>query len=238
MKITTTKNHSNDKLKLLVYGEPGSGKTSLAKTLNEETLIISAEAGLLCLNGADIDVIDITQDDNEKMLAKEKRIERLGEVYKFLLTDEARAKYKWIFIDSLTEINQNMLEQLQTEFTDPAQTLKMYGELSKRMKSLIKSFRDLPYYNVVMTALSEVDKDENNQRFIGVSLIGSMSKQIPAFFDEVLYLHTSIDQESGDTKRVLVTGKSDKLMAKDRSGKLDKLEQPSLATIAKKIRGE
>jgi phage nucleotide-binding protein len=238
MKIQSTKSYSEDKLKILVFGEPGAGKTTLAKTIGEPTLIISAEAGLLCLNGEDIDVIDITQDDEGRVIPKEKRIARLGEAYQYLLTEECRNKYKWVFIDSLTEISQNLMEQLYLEFPDRKDSLVMYGENGKRMRSLIKSFRDIPYYNVVMTALSSVDKDENNVRIIGVSMVGNISEKVPAFFDEVFYLATIQNQETGNVDRVLVTGKSDRVMAKDRSGKLDKIEKPSLAHIASKIKGE
>jgi hypothetical protein len=239
LKIQSSKNYSQDKLKILVYGAPGAGKTSLAKTIprDEKTLIISAEAGLLCLNDADIDVLDITQDDQGNLIPKEKRIARLGEAFQYLNTEEARGKYKWVFIDSLTEISQNLMEQLYLEFPERSQSLPMYGENSKRMRSLIKSFRDIPYYNVVMTALDNTDKDENNVRITGVSMVGAMADKVPAYFDEVFYLATIADQETGEIHRKLVTGRSDKLVAKDRSGKLDKLEAPSLAVIASKIRG-
>lgn len=233
-------NYSSDKLKILVHGEPGVGKTSLAKTIpeNEKTLIISAEAGLLCLNGVDIDVIDITQDNDGKLIPKEKRIARLGEVFTYLNSDDARAKYKWIFIDSLTEISQNMIEALNVEFPERKDSLVMYGENAKRMRSLVKSFRDLPHYNVVMTALTSVEKDENNMRISGVSMVGNIADKVPAFFDVVAHLTTIQDPESGETKRKLITGKTEKIVAKDRSGKLDQFEEPSLATIAKKIKGE
>jgi len=240
LKIQSSKQYSSDKLKILVYAPPGAGKTSLAKTIpkDEPTLIISAEAGLLCLNDSDIDVLDITQDDEGRLIPKEKRIARLGEAFQFINTPEAIKKYKWIFIDSLTEISQNMMEQLYVEFPDRASSLVMYGENSKRMRSLIKSFRDIPHYNVVMTALAEVEKDENNMRITGVSMVGSMSGKIPAYFDEVLYLAVVENKETGETKRTLITGASDKLVCKDRSGRLAKYEEPSLAVIASKIRGE
>ncbi len=237
MKVTSTKNYGVDTLKFLIIGEPGSGKTTLAGTIKESTIIISAEAGLLCLRDKSTDVIDISLDDEGKAVPKDKRIARLGEAYAYLNSDAARAKYKWVFIDSLTEISQNIVEQLQVEFPDRKDSLVLYGENAKRMRSLVKSFRDLPGYGVVFTALSSVEKDENNQRYTGVNIIGKMADMLPAFFDEVFYLHSEKDEESGKTKRILVTEKSDKLMAKDRSGVLDKFEPADLGHIINKIKG-
>ena len=235
MNITSTKNFSHDKLKILTYGNSGSGKTTLAGTIDEPTLLISAEGGTLSLADKDIDMVDITIDDNGQLIPKEKRIERLGQVYKYLLTEECRSKYKWIFIDSLSELSQNMMEALYVEFPDRKDTLPMYGENSKRMRSLIKSFRDIPYYNVVMTALPEVEKDENNQRYIGISVVGKLAHQLPGFFDFVFYL--AVDRaEDGTLTRKLVTGMSDRLVAKSRSTKLNQFEAANLGLIAKKIR--
>ena len=234
MKVNNTRNYSSNALKILIIGPSGSGKTSLAKTTGEKTLVISAESGLLCLNESDIDIVDITSDDTGALISKEKRITRLGEVYRYLLEDETKKKYKWIFIDSLSEISQNLVEQLQVEFPERKDSLVLYGENAKRMRSIIKSFRDLPYYNVVMVALSETDKDENNIRFTGPSVIGKISNQLPAYFDEVFYLHVDRNEE-GQTVRRLVTEGSERLAAKDRSGKLAKFEEPNLSSISKKI---
>jgi hypothetical protein len=209
---------------------------SFSKTIDEPTLIISAECGLLSLADKEIDMIDLSIDDNGNLIPKEKRIERLKQVYSYLLTEEAR-KYKWVFIDSLSEIAQNLMESLYLEFPDRKDSLPMYGENSKRMRSIIKSFRDLPGYNVVMTCLSEIDKDENNQRFIGVQMVGKISQVIPAFFDEVFYLHVA-KQEDGSYQRSLITGRTEKLIAKDRSGKLEQYEKPNLQIIANKIRSQ
>lgn len=235
MLVKNTKSLHVNSLKALVYGEPGAGKTTLAGTLRDKTLIVSAEAGLLSLNGKDIDVIDISQDDNGGLIPKELRIKRLGEVYQYLLTPEANKKYKNVFIDSLTEISQNLLEQLEVEFPDRKDSLVKYGENAKRMRSLVKSFRDLTTYNVVFTALSEKEKDESGRYYLGISMPGKFSQVVPAMFDEVFYLHTH-KLEDGSTQRVLVTKKTDTNVCKDRSGACADTESPDLGMIFDKIR--
>lgn len=237
MKVLSTEAIGQNELKILIYGESGTGKTSLAKTIGEPCIIISAEAGLLPLRSSKIDVIDLTRDDEGVLIPKELRVKKLGEAYKFLMTPEAMRKYKWVFIDSLSELSQNLVEQLQTEFPERRDALVLYGELSKRTRSIVKSFRDLPGYNVVMTALSEVDKDESGIRVIQPVMIGKFANQLPALMDEVFYLHVEKDEETGETRRVLVTQKSDRLVAKDRSGSLSKTEPADLSVIYKKIRG-
>jgi phage nucleotide-binding protein len=235
MLISSTKNVGVNELKMLVYGEPGVGKTSLAKTIKEPLLLISAEAGLLPLRGESIDVIDITKNDKGELLPKELRIDRLAEAYSYLLTDEAKKKYKWVMIDSLSEISQNLVEKLQKEFPERKDSLVLYGENSKRMRSLVKLFRDLPNYSVVFTALSEIEKDDNGMRYQTIQMVGKIAQSLPAFFDEVFFMHVQKEDGKPDS-RVLVTGKSDKLVAKDRSGALDQIEPADLSVIVSKIR--
>jgi phage nucleotide-binding protein len=236
MKIQSSKSISINRLKFLIYGEPGVGKTTLAATLKEPTLLISAEAGLLSLQAFDIDTVDITMDDEGAPIKKEKRAARLGEVYTFLCGPEAREKYKWVFIDSLTEISQNLIESLYEIYPDPKDGLKLWGDYAKKARSLIKTFRDLPYYNIVFTALDKVEKDENNRRYKTVDMQGKIGNQLPAYFDEVFH-YAKTEDTDGNLIRVLLTDGYENVIAKDRSGKLNKQEAPNLQNIANKMRG-
>lgn len=224
MIISSTKGIGVNALKMLVYGPSGVGKTSLAMTIKEPLLLISAEAGLLPLRHSEIDVIDLTT------VTKDKRIDMLAEAYTYLMTPEAQKKYKWIMIDSLSELSQNLVEKLQVEFPDRKDSLVLYGENAKRMRSIVKLFRDLPHYNVIFTALDETEKDDNGMRFQTIQMIGKISQQLPAYFDEVFYMTTI------EGVRKLVTGKSEKLVAKDRSGALEQFEPADLGLIVAKIR--
>ena len=220
-------------LKILVFAESSRGKTSLAKTVTnpKKILVISAESGLLSLAGSGIDYIDITIDEKTKLpLDAPARINKLKEVYDFLARG---SDYEWVMIDSLTEISQVMVTALQKEFPDRKDSLVLWGENAKRMRAIIKNFRDLPKYHVVMTALVDVDKDENNKRYTVPDVAGGLKRELQAFFDEVFYLHVD---ENGN--RNFVTYATPGMNCKDRSGKLDKMEPANLESILKKIKGE
>jgi phage nucleotide-binding protein len=231
MKIQNTKNVNEQKIKAVIYGLSGAGKTTLADSLKDfNTLIISAESGLMSIAGSGIDFVDITKDDNGNLLPKENRIDRLMEVYKFANSLEAKKKYNLLFIDSLTEISQCLYDRLKKEFPDRKDSLVLYGELGQKTRDMIKAFRDLGDYHVVFTCLSVIDKDETGKRFAAFDLIGSISNKLAGFFDLVLYLRA--DSEG---KRELICDATDSILAKNRGGKLQAVEPADLGLLFNKI---
>lgn len=223
MEIKSTKNLHTEQVKMLVYGQSGIGKTTLCGTLPEsETLIISAESGLLCLSDKDIAVTEV------------KSYDAVRAAYAYLQKNEDGGKYKYVGIDSLTEISDLVVKSLKAkdEYKNPSNTLKMWGEFNEIMIGLIKAFRDLPRH-VVFTALAD---DVNDGGIIIKKPLISGSKAqglMPSYFDEVFYL--TLNQ---DNQREVSTQPSHQFIAKDRSGKLAGNEQPNLTAIINKIQGK
>lgn len=231
MEITSTKGTHSNGIKCLVYGQSGVGKTTLAKTIPEKTLIISAESGLLSLADYDIDVFDLNQ-----FKTAEQKVASLGEVYRLLTTKEYQDKYQCIFVDSITEVAQLIVQFLKTKYPDRKDALVMWGEYSEKIKSFIKAYRDLQGYDVVFTALRAVEKDDVGRRYFGIDMNGKISIQIEALLDELFCLEV-IQNEDGEKKRVLITNKTDQYSAKDRSGKLSNYEPADLEVVFNKIKG-
>jgi phage nucleotide-binding protein len=215
MIISKTNSKESLRITALIHGKSGAGKTTLASTLEGKTLIISAESGLLSLKDFDIDFTTV-----DSMTSLAAAITEL----------EKGTDYENVFIDSLTEIAQILVAELQKKYPDRKDSFPLWQDYATYMRKIIKRLRDLQKYNVFVLALDKVETDELNNRYIIPDVNGKIASQLVQFFDEVFYL--TIDKEG---KRQLITGSSEKIMVKDRSGKLKQFEEPNLQNIIRSI---
>ena len=215
----TSSVHS-DAIKMLVYGQAGAGKTTLIPTL-PNPVILSAEAGLLSIAGADVSFIEI------------KNMDDLREAYNWLSgSDEAKA-FKSVAIDSISEIAEVCLAH-EKKITKDGRAA--YGEMNTIMASVIRMFRDVPKH-VLMTAKLDKSQDEMGRMLYSPSMPGrGIGQQLPYFFDEVLALRVEKDAEQV-TQRALMCDSDGLWLAKDRSGKLGQWEAPDLGEVIAKIGG-
>ena len=207
-------------VKLLVYGQAGAGKTRLVPTL-PKPILLSAESGLLSLQGEDIPYITIgTMAD-------------LHEAYTWLTESEEAQQYESVALDSLSEIAEVVLSAEKRVAKDPRQA---YGEMQDQMTSLIRAFRDLPGKHVYFSAKVEKTQDDMGRLLYAPSMPGNKTGQaLPYFFDEVFCLRTSQAQGNVKGYRYLQTQPDFQYVAKDRSGVLDEVERPDLSHIFNKI---
>jgi hypothetical protein len=208
-------------LKFLVHGPAGAGKTSLCGTTGEPTIIISAESGLLSLRHLDIPVIEV------------KSLEQMYEAYDYVANTEDGQQFKWVCLDSISEIAEVVLNHEKKVAKDPRQA---YGALAEKMTDLVRAFRDLPGRNVMFSCKQERTKDEQTGAMLYYpSMPGNMLKQgVGYFFDFVFALRVEKDAD-GKPTRWLQTQRDFSYEAKDRSGSLDPFEAPDLAAISAKV---
>lgn len=219
----------------LIIGEAGIGKTSLIRTIpeDERAFVLSAEGGLLSVrdmvNSGRIEGVEISS------------IEELQEAYNMLITDEYKQKYKWVFLDSLTEIGDRCMTSLEERFARAKidNGYKLWGEYLAVMTGLIKAFRDMPHYKVVFTCLPEYTEDELKRRYYAPLVQGKLKSRLTSYFDFVFFMLKDKDAE-GEYRYFLTSG-DERYPAKARCWKADQLEvreKPDLAYISAKIEGK
>lgn len=220
--FTTTRQAAHvSGIKALVYGNAGTGKTSLCGTA-PRPLIISAESGLLPLRGLDIPVIPISN------------VTELGEALVWCRSNPHARAVETVCLDSATEIAEVVLSAEKKKTRDPRAA---YGALIEEMIGIIKAFRDLPGKNVVVTAKEAA----TTNTVTGVSSFGpsmpgkTVGPDLPYYFDEVFNANIGRDHE-GKRFHFLRTQGDMQYVAKDRSGVLREIEVPDLTYIFNRIR--
>lgn len=219
--LRSTKGLHANGVKLLVYGNAGTGKTSLIPTL-PNPVVLSAEGGLLSIADADISYVEVSSYDT------------LMEAYKWVTESDEAKHFESIALDSISEIAEVVLNHEKKIAKDPRQA---YGAMQEQMSDIIRAFRDIPNKHVYFTAKCEKATDETGRILYAPSMPGNKTgQQLPYFFDEVLALRVEKDAE-GVAQRALMCDSDGIWQAKDRSGKLDTWEAPDLGAIIRKIGG-
>lgn len=162
----------NHYLKCLIYGAPGTWKTTFAGSA-DDVLIGSAEAGLLGLKSG-INYVEI------------KTFKDLQEIYKYL--SEEDHPYKTFALDSISEINDIIINELSAGKWQMFQNDRW--TLWKRMVDMLRKFRDLPMNIIFVSHETTVNDDERVVKYVPM-LSGKTTMKIPGFFDVVwrIYLN-------------------------------------------------
>lgn len=221
MEFASTKDYGVDRLKIVIYGPAGSGKTRLAATTGDPsaTIIVSAEAGLLSLRGEDIAVAEV------------KSLAELRAVYAYLRKGDH--PYRWVIVDSISEIAEVCLGEEKRSAKDPRAA---YGQMAEVVVGTLRAFRDLPCH-VVFTAKQDRTQTEGGAMLYGPSMPGKqLGPAVGYLVDEMFALRVT-KGDDGALIRSLQTGPDGVYDAKDRSGSLQHYEPADLSAIAAKILG-
>jgi hypothetical protein len=218
-------------LNLLVYGNPGVGKTVFAGTAEDDkqtspTIFLDVEGGTLSLRQrTNLDVVRV------------KSIDELVEMHRKLAT-ENDGYYKTCVVDSLTELQKLDMGDIMHELTQRRPDLdkdvpsqREWGKSIEHMRRIVRGFRDLPM-NVIFTCLVIVDKDENGIVTYTPSLPGKLKMEISGFVDVVGYMSTVV--EEGETIRRIQFAGTRRVIAKDRTASFgDMVDNPTIPDLWK-----
>ncbi|MDG1415950.1 MAG: AAA family ATPase [Alphaproteobacteria bacterium] len=203
-KSKSTTDSEVDTHKCLFVGHHGWGKTTQAIHLQKAYgpgLIISGEGGLRSVMTEEIDYVDFTSWDGEHKPDEGKYSFR-GICRDMASADFQKANYKWIMIDSLTELADQCMAHVSEVHKDNKNGYEKWGDYARMMLGAVKWVRDLPFH-VVVTSLAKEENDDNGQTHYWPMLQGKgVMKQLPGIFDHVF---CGIRVTSGDRENPMVT---------------------------------
>ncbi len=243
-------------LKIVVAGVSGVGKTSLLWTLPaDETLMMDLEAGTLSIEGWSGDMIRPKTWQQSRDFAcmfggpnpslkntmpySEAHYQALKENYKLLDLE----KYKTIFVDSITIAArlcfswcQNQEENISTR-SGKIDTRAVYGMHGREMIAWLTQLQHIRNKNVIFVGILEEKVDDFNRTTYGLQMEGAKtSRELPGIVDEIITMAVMEDGNNEPYRAFVCTTLNPYgYPAKDRSGRLQTIEEPHLGRLMQKM---
>lgn len=190
-----------DRMNVLIYGDPGSGKTYLAGTAQDspqmaDVHFFNIDGGMMTLAGrGDISATDIRSVDELEQ-----------ELYKLAAGDDEYQGVRTVVIDNITELQTLALESITTrEFANRRKKdktysidqiyLEDYGVTGKQLARVLRGFRDLPMHVIYLA--HRKDKMRAGTNVLEESkpnLTEKLCTSVMGYMDFVWYLYTAEEQ--------------------------------------------
>ena len=246
-------------IKGCIFGKSGIGKTSLLWTMPAETtLFFDLEAGDLAIEGWQGDTIrprtwqecrdfavfigganPSLRDDQPYSPAHYAAVcERYG-------NPAALDKYDTIFIDSITVAGRLCFNwckgqpQAFSEKTGKPDTRGAYGLHGQEMIGWLTHLQHTRGKNIWFVGILDEKLDDFNRRVYQPQIEGSKTGlELPGIVDQVITM-AEMPTESGASFRAFIchTLNEQGFPAKDRSGRLELMEEPHLGRLMEKVKG-
>jgi hypothetical protein len=156
-------------------------------------------------------------------------------------------RYETIFVDSITQVTRlsyrhaEQQPEATSERTGKKDVRATYGLHGRQMMHWLQQLQHARRKNVIFVAVLEKIIDDFN-RFVGWRPQlegGKTGRELPAIVDQIITMQW-VDFGDGKPTRAFVctSPNPSNYPAKDRSGKLDQIEEPHLGKLLAKLLGE
>jgi hypothetical protein len=187
-------------INMLIYGNSGMGKTVLGGTA-EQALMIGVESGLISAkrrgSKADAWPINLWEDVEKAYL---------------YLRDNPNHGYKWVVIDSITDMQEKLLRDILDRAVADSRgardedipAIQDHQKWQNKLKRFVNNFNDLPV-NVLWTALEMRKENEEGEDIILPLLLGKdygISQTICGKMHVVGHLNKRVLGKGDDRKTV------------------------------------
>lgn len=238
-----------DRIKMLVYGDIGQGKTTFGFTA-PNCLMISVEGGETAL------IRSALAYDPRSRILRVRTMDELRRAYHMIATNaDGLGEFDSYFIDSLTDIQDKALfeeitanpKRKRTAPGSPSQ--EDWQSVTLTMRQMVMRFRDLPKH-VIFSALYRNDKNPQTPggyagaRSIRAELSPAVYKAVSAYMDIVAYItkqqevNPQTNQPTGRVRRLMVfDDPSMTYSSKSRFSLPPYLEDPTFMKILELIHG-
>ena len=246
-------------IKGCIFGKSGIGKTSLLWTLPpEKTLFFDLEAGDLAIEGWAGDTVRprtwqecrdfavfiggpnpaLREDQPYSQAHFDAVKERFGD-------PAAVVKYDTVFVDSITVAGRLCFQwckgqpQAFSDKTGKPDTRGAYGLHGQEMIGWLTHLQHARGKNIWFVGILDEKLDDFNRRFFQPQIEGSKTGlELPGIVDQVITMaELKADDETPYRAFVCHTLNPYGFPAKDRSGRLDMVEEPHLGRLMEKIAG-
>lgn len=223
---------------ICIYGGPGTGKTTLGASACEveamsPVLSLNIENGTQSISTLypDVEVFDVTT-----FKALQSAYDELYDNSDF----EAKtcAGFKTVLVDNLTEGQKKGMEhifaddntgRMKSSFTDfvmGSWSDGSYNKNSEQMRKLIRAFRELPCYVIMVAWEKDLNKDEKKHLW-SPAFSKTFAEEAPGMMNDVY--RYSFDTEG---QRSLQTNRTKDVVAKDRTRLLPThIQNPSMKLL-------
>lgn len=200
--------------KTLLCAHAGWGKTHQAKNMKAvygKGFIISGESGLSSIRSAAIDYLPFSSFDGKHNV--DEGVYSFKGICRLMMTEEFKeAGYKWLMLDSLTELSDLVMKEVKEESERKAagkaiNNFALWDDYRAAALGACKWVRDLPYHVVVTCLLKEEQDDNGVMNYWPMVAGNAVQKQLTGIFDNVLVgaRKTEIVGEERAVHRFIIT---------------------------------